>query len=145
MLENMALGWRIAKESDVRTLAQLNAQLIEDEGHPQARSIAELEARMRGWLDGEYEAVLFEDGGRPLAYVLYRDNEGRGIYVRQFFVARERRRQGIGRRAFALLLREVLPPDTRVVLDVLMANERALAFWQALGFCDYARMLERRG
>jgi GNAT superfamily N-acetyltransferase len=105
--------------------------------------LAELERRMRGWLSREYSAVLFEEGGERVAYALFRDDEGRGVHVRQFFVARDRRRSGVGRRAFELLVGEVLPPGTRLVVEVLARNGRALEFWKAVGFADYARTLER--
>ena len=98
---------------------------------------------MRGWLGGEYSAVLFELDGATVGYSLFRDDEGRGVYLRQFFVARERRREGIGRRAFELLATEALRPGTRIVIEVLCGNERALAFWSAVGFADYARTLVR--
>lgn len=122
----------------------MNAELIQDEGHANPMSLAELEARMRAWLSGEYAAVIFEEGEEPAAYALFRDNEGRGVLLRQFFVVRERRRRGIGRRAFQLLASEIVAPGTRLVVEVLSHNHRALAFWEAVGFADYARTLERR-
>lgn len=38
------------------------AQLIQDEGHRNRMTVAELEQRMRGWIAGEYRAVIFEAG-----------------------------------------------------------------------------------
>ena len=35
-------------------------------------TLPELEARMRGWLAGEYMCALFERAGRVVAYALYR-------------------------------------------------------------------------
>jgi GNAT superfamily N-acetyltransferase len=138
----MSIRWRVTERDDAALLAQMNQELIQDEASTNPMTLVELEVRMRGWLEGEYTAVLFEDEAQPVAYALYRDNEGRGIYLRQFFVARDRRRQGLGRRAMRLLLDEVLEPNTRVALDVLVANQRALSFWRALGFTDHALMLE---
>jgi GNAT superfamily N-acetyltransferase len=139
------MEWRTASASDVPLLADMNRQLREDEA-PQAEPLnVDFEQRMRGWLAGEYSAVLFEVDGRPVAYVLWRDNEGRGIYLRQFFVDRTQRRRGLGRQAVALLVREVLPPGTDITLEVLGQNPGGLAFWNALGFGDYARTLVRRG
>ena len=65
-------------------------------------TVLELEQRMREWLAGEYMAVLFEERGEVLAYALYREQPAE-IYLRQLFVTRGRRRQGIGRRAIQLL------------------------------------------
>ena len=85
-------------------LAQMNHQLIRDEGHRNRMSVDELEQRMRTWLRGEYHAVLFEDQQGAAGYALYKW-EPEWVYVRQFFVRPERRRQGIGRAAWVWLRR----------------------------------------
>ena len=36
-------------------------------------TVAQLEQRMNGWLDGEYRAVLYEDNGEVVAYALFRE------------------------------------------------------------------------
>jgi GNAT superfamily N-acetyltransferase len=136
-----ALTWRHASQTDIRLLAALNRQLIEDEGHRNAMSIAELGDRMRAFLAGEYRAVLFERDGRLVAYALWAQR-GDGLYLRQFFVVREARRDGIGRAAMAILRKDVWPQDMRLYLEVLTANQRGLAFWRSLGFADYAVTLE---
>jgi GNAT superfamily N-acetyltransferase len=136
-----ALTWRHASQTDIRLLAALNRQLIEDEGHRNAMSIAELADRMRAFLAGEYRAVLFERDGRLVAYALW-SQRGDGLYLRQFFVVREARRDGIGRAAMAILRKDVWPQDVRLYLEVLTANQRGLAFWRSLGFADYAVTLE---
>jgi predicted acetyltransferase len=107
--------------------------------------VEQLEDRMRGWLEGDYSAVLFELNDQVVAYALYRDNEGRGIYLRQFFVVSELRRRGLGRQAFQMLRNEALGSDIRIAVEVLHRNERALSFWRAVGFADYALTLELRG
>lgn len=138
-----SMRWRRATVGDAPLLADMNRQLREDEA-PLAEPLrVDFESRMLGWLSGEYSAVLFELNAVPVAYALWRDHEGRGVYLRQFFVARDRRRQGLGRRAIELLVSEVLPPGTDVTLEVLDQNPTGLAFWRALGFCSYARTLLR--
>jgi len=98
---------------------------------------------MRGWLKDEYRAVLFERAGRTVAYALYRvDRES--IHIRQFFVARNLRRQGIGREAMRLLLSKILPSDQDVTLEVLVHNSGAHQFWKSLGFADHVVTLELR-
>lgn len=67
------------------------------------------------------------------------------MYLRQFFIVRDRRRQGLGRNAFEMLCREILPPGTDITLEVLERNPAGLAFWQALEFGAYARTLVRKG
>ena len=136
------MNYRTATLADIETLAELNHQLIADEGADNPRSVAQLAERMAEWLEGRYRAVLFEEGGAPVAYALYRD-DGESIYLRQFFVTRERRRTGVGRDAITRLVNEVFPPGKRVVVEVLAKNARAMAFWHAMGFVDYFMTLER--
>jgi GNAT superfamily N-acetyltransferase len=135
------LQYRSATAADVALLAGMNRQLIEDEGHRNRMTIPELAERMGQWLATEYTAVMFEQHAMPVAYALFRP-EVASIYLRQFFVARQYRRQGIGRQAMQLLLTAVWPRGWRITLDVLVHNQRGRAFWHALGFQDYAITLE---
>jgi len=135
------MRFRVAADADVALLAELNHQLIADEGHRNAMTPPELEDRMRGWLHSAYRAIIFELAGQPVAYALYRDDPD-GIYLRQFFVARSQRGAGIGRTAIELLRAEIWPPGRRVTVEVLAANRRGYAFWTAMGFRDYAVTLE---
>ena len=54
---------------------------------------------MRGWLSTEYRAVSFRREAPVVAYALFRNDEWNRIYLRQFFVVRDARRQGVGRAA----------------------------------------------
>lgn len=136
------MNLRTATLADVDTLAELNHQLIADEGADNPMSVQQLAERMAEWLEGRYRAMLFEEEGAPVAYALYRD-DGESIYLRQFFVTRERRRAGVGREAIAHLVADVFPSGKRVVVEVLSKNARAMAFWHAMGFVDYFMTLER--
>jgi predicted acetyltransferase len=122
-------------------LARMNQQLIEDEGHRNAMHLSELETRMRSMLDGNYAATLFEIGEHVVAYALWRD-EPDWVYLRQFFVARDYRRRGIGAQAVRVLTDEVLPGEKRVRVNVLIGNQPGLEFWRAVGFADYLITLE---
>jgi GNAT superfamily N-acetyltransferase len=135
------MTFRHATLEDCALLAQLNRQLIDDEGHRNRMSVPELEQRMRGWLAGEYRGVIFEDGGEVVAYALFREQSD-DIYLRQLFVVRERRRQGIGRRAVEILRSQVWPATKRLTVDVLVANGKAVAFWRSVGYTDYCLTLE---
>ena len=133
---------RIAGTADLPVLAELNRQLIEEEGHSNPMSLAELEDRMRAWIPRAYTAVLFTEDDRVVGYALYRtDNEG--IFLRQFFICRDERGKGLGREAMDRLCRRVWPAGALVTLEALAANRAALAFWRALGFEDYAVTLRR--
>jgi GNAT superfamily N-acetyltransferase len=135
------MTFRPATPDDCPLLAGLNHQLIQDEGHRNKMTAPELEHRLRGWLSGEYRAVVFEDAGEVVAYGLYRE-EPDLIYLRQLFVVRHRRRQGLGRQAVEILRSQIWPKDKRLTVEVLVANQSGVAFWRSVGYTDYALSLE---
>ena len=135
------LSHRAATIADAPLLAELNHQLIHDEGHRNRMTVPELEERMRNWLATDYRAVLFARGESVAAYTLFRP-EGCAVYIRQFFVGREYRRSGMGRMAMQILLNNTLRDFQRVYLDVIIKNSAAHAFWKTVGFRDYAVTME---
>lgn len=135
------MTFRPAIPDDCALLAQLNHELIQDEGHRNRMTVPELEQRMRGWLAGEYRAVIYEDSGEVVGYALFRE-QPEEIYLRQLFVVRHRRSQGLGRQAVAILRSQVWPKTKRLTVDVLVTNRRAVAFWRAVGYMDYCLQLE---
>jgi GNAT superfamily N-acetyltransferase len=141
------LVFRIVTAADSPQLAIWNQQLIEDEGHDNAMSLDQLVERMRAWLTTKYQALVFEEANTPtpapVAYALFRVTP-EWIHLRQFFVARDHRRQGIGARAVALLRDTVFPPDVPVIVEAMAWNEAALSFWRAMGFADRYVGLESR-
>jgi GNAT superfamily N-acetyltransferase len=134
------LTFRYATIADGLLLAEMNLQLIRDEGHRNPMSLPELRQRMEGWLAGEYQAVVIEDN-EPSGYALFRLDEDQ-VYLRQFFVRRDRRRQGIGRSAIRWLTEHAWHDRPRIRVDVLIGNRAAIEFWRAVGFADYALSLE---
>lgn len=138
------MNYRFAAIDDCPLLGQLNFQLIHDEGHRNPMSPPELAARMERWLtSGEYKAVIFQKSGETVAYASFRQEDNQTIYLRQFFVHRERRCCGIGRQAISLLLNEILPKRARLTLEVLSVNPVGIEFWRSLGFISYAVVLEK--
>lgn len=135
------LRYRRATPADAAYLADMNRLLIQAEGHRNPMNPAELTQRMRNWLADEYEAILFRVDQEVVAYALYR-READHIYLRQFFVHRRHRRQGIGRRAIELLKSEIWPATRPIRVEVLVHNEPAREFWQAVGFAAYSIVLE---
>lgn len=136
------MEYRFATQADCTLLAEWNWQLIQDEGHRNPMTVAELRVRMENWLKSEYRAVIFStEQALPFAYALYR-NEPDHIYLRQFFVARDYRGRGMGKMAMQKLLSEVWPNQTRIRVEVLTRNAGALSFWRKIGFCDYSLCLE---
>jgi hypothetical protein len=87
------MEYHIATKTDAAAIAVMNAQLIKDEGHRNTMSVQELEARMAGWLAGEYSAVVLVESGSPVGYALFRE-EPEYIYLRQLFVHRDRGAKG---------------------------------------------------
>ncbi|MEW6754660.1 MAG: GNAT family N-acetyltransferase [Candidatus Latescibacterota bacterium] len=135
------MEYRFATESDLDLLAEYNHQLIRDEGHRSPMTVPELRARLSAWLRGEYQAVICASEGEPLAYALYRESATE-VCLRQLFVRRDLRRQGIGRQVVGILRSQVWPPHKRLTVEVLTVNAAALAFWRAVGFRDYSLTLE---
>jgi len=135
------MNFHRATLDDSALLAELNHQLIRDEGHRNSMTVPELELRMRGWLAAEYVAVIFEEDGEVVAYALYCE-QPEEIYLRQLFVTRNRRRMGLGRNAMEILRTKIWPAHKRLTVDVLVQNTTAIAFWRALGYKDYCLTLE---
>jgi ribosomal protein S18 acetylase RimI-like enzyme len=135
------MHYRRATVEDAQILGELNHLLIQDEGHRNPMKVSELVNRMRSWLKTEYQASIFEDNSGVVAYALYREEKDH-IYLRQFFVARQKRRGGIGRECVNILFSQIWPKDKRITLNVLCQNHGAIAFWRAVGFTDYCLTLE---
>src|SRR5438445_745727 len=126
------MRFRPATLDDCPLLAELNHQLIRDEGHRNRMTVRELEERMRAWLSGEYRAVIYEEESAVIAYALFRE-QPEEKYLRQLFVVRQRRRQGVGRKAVEILRSDIWPQSKRLTVDVLVTNKAALAFWRSVG------------
>ena len=135
------MNFQRATLNDCSLLAELNHQLIRDEGHRNKMMVPELEQRMKGWLASEYAAVLFENDGEVVAYALYRE-QPEEIYLRQLFVVRNRRRKGLGKEAVKILLSKIWPKNKRLTVEILVQNEASVAFWRAVGYKDYSLTLE---
>ena len=136
------MDFRYAEESDAAFLADINRQLIEDEWDGGGMSLRRLEERMLRWIrEDDYTAVLFLEEGATVAYSMVSVDED-SAYIRHFFVLKEHRGKGVGRRAIQVLLSRVIPPYARVTLDVLASNHTGHGFWQSQGFHDYAIRME---
>jgi GNAT superfamily N-acetyltransferase len=136
------MTYRLATQEDCRLLADLNQQLLQDERHRNRfMTLPQLEERMYRFLTGEYRGVIFEHAGEVVAYALFQEH-AEEIYLRQLFVARDRRRRGFGRQAVGLLRSDIWPRNKRLTVDVLVQNSVAVSFWRSVGFQDYLLGLE---
>ena len=137
------MNFRRATLKDAPLLGRLNVQLIEDEGHGSPLTVTQLTDRMRDWLATVYTGVIFEDERGVVAYAVYQEEVDQ-VYLRQFFVVREHRRQGVGRLAMHLLFRDIWPQRKRLTVSVLADNLPARAFWRSVGYSEYSLTLEIR-
>jgi len=126
------MTFRHATSADYALLADLNHQLIRDEGHRNRMTVPELDQRMRGWLSSEYAAAIFEDGKEVVAYALYREQAEESICGSSSSCATG------GGKASAVRLRDSayqsLGPAEAAHGDVLVQNAAAIAFWRAVGY-----------
>lgn len=124
---------RSADDADLEILADLNRQLIEDERHDRSAglSVEQLRTRMAEFIHSDYRAYLFERDSAVIGYALV-NHKSEPLYLRQFFICRQERRKGYGRRTFEQLLRVLDAPALDI--EVLAWNESGREFWRALGF-----------
>ncbi|MBQ4497818.1 MAG: GNAT family N-acetyltransferase [Spirochaetaceae bacterium] len=123
---------------DAEKLAELNKHLIKDEKSDNKMSLCELQDRMKSFLETDYTAYLFMEDNRIIGYALV-NTRAEPLYLRQFFIARNFRRNHKGRRAFELLLDEL--KTDKIDLEVLSWNEAGLKFWQSCGFAERSRYM----
>ena len=140
------MKYRFATLDDVSVLAVMNKQLTEDEQHRNRyKSEQWFKDRMVQFLNGDYTAVLFEKTA-IVAYALFRDHPDHDdtIYLRQIFVSREYRRQGIGREVMNILNNDIWPKGKRLTVEVLSHNDIARKFYQSVGYKEYCLELEMK-
>ncbi len=123
---------------DVSRLAVLNKQLIEDEQSNNPMTVQELEERMSGFLNSEYDAYLFLVEEEVVGYALVK-RTCKPLYLRQFLITREYRQRHYGTEAFHALLK-YLDVD-RMDIEVLPWNERGMRFWESCGFKEISRYM----
>ena len=126
---------------DIKQVAKWNVQLREDEAS-KPLSIEEASERYERWFREDlFQGAIFLIGNQAVGYVLYTnrpmDADIRGtdsVYVRQFFIVREARRQKLGTHAFNLFLKELVPSALRCSLQVRASNLFGQRFRESLGF-----------
>jgi len=124
--------------ADVPQLALLNKKLIDDEKSNNAMSIRELEERMHEFITTEYDAYFFMNQGTIVGYALVK-NTCNPLYLRQFLIVREYRKNHYGTQAFQSLMK-YLNVNT-IDIEVLPWNETGIRFWESLGFRELSRYM----
>jgi ribosomal protein S18 acetylase RimI-like enzyme len=139
------MKYRFAVDEDVPLLARMNRQLVEDEGHRNRfHTDSWFEDRMRDFINGNYRAILFEREERIVAYALFTDQTENSdtVYLRQIFVQRSCRRQGVGREVMRILMEEIWSEEKRITVGALQGNQTAIDFYRAIGFQPYSIEME---
>jgi len=141
---------KAASMDDVGLLAEMNKHLIEDEGSFNPMDREQLQHRMRNWLKTDWRADLLMHGEETAGYALYRFKENdyhpdiKEVYLRQYFIGREHRGNGLGLQGI-MLLRELRFRDVNAIeIDVLEANRIGKSFWLRAGFEPYSCNMKMR-
>lgn len=140
----MELELRRATSSDIDRLAEMNKQLIEDEGSMNPMNLDELKQRMYEWLHSSYFADLLISDQEVAGYALYTfransyDKNIQEVYLRQYFIGRTFRKQGLGLKGIGLLKEQRFKDMDTIEIDVLEANTAGKSFWVSAGFEPYA-------
>lgn len=139
------LRFRMATVADAAVLGAMNRQMILDEKNRNTMTVPQLIERMAGRIapghEEGYAAAVFELGGAAIGYVLFK-RLPEYVYIQQFYVRAENRRQGIGRAALAWLQENPWKGVQKLQLDVLVTNAAGAAFWHNVGFKDYCTTME---
>lgn len=124
--------------ADVTQLALLNKQLIDDEKSNNTMSIKELEERMHEFITTEYDAYFFIKQETVVGYALVK-NTCNPLYLRQFLIDREYRKNHYGTQAFHTLMGYL--NVNSIDIEVLPWNEPGIRFWGSLGFHEISRYM----
>ena len=145
----IGLAMRGHDATEYEELARMNKALIEDEKSRNPMSVDDLRARFARFVADEGWIVeVFTLEKRVVGFITYRYEpdpvapDGRSVYLRQFYIARDQRRRGLGIAAVDLFKSARLHAGERVVLEVLESNPGGRAFWQRAGFVPYAAIME---
>lgn len=126
-----------------KNLALLNAELIQDEKHENAMTLAELEHRMEAWLEsGEYQCHAILHRNLPVSYCIWRE-EGSHLHIRQIFTLRNYRKRGLATKLIDHI-QDTFAGKKPIRLEVLAHNKQAMKFYEKLGFTLYAHTFQRK-
>ncbi|WP_158630037.1 GNAT family N-acetyltransferase [Cohnella sp. AR92] len=144
----MSLLLRGVSEDDLDLLAEMNKQLIEDEGSSNPMNRQELKERMREWLRSSWNADLLVLGDEVVGYALYcykrnqHDPNRREVYLRQYFIKREFRQRGYGLLGIERLRESRFKGIDTIEIEVLDGNSTGKSFWQKAGFLPYSILMK---
>jgi len=108
-------------EANLPMLARMNKRLIEDEGSRNPMSVDELQQRMNGWLHGDWQVRLLLEEETVVGYAVYQFRKDEyfpdktAVYLRQFYIERDKRNKGLGSLAFKTLAQTHFPAGCTIV------------------------------
>jgi GNAT superfamily N-acetyltransferase len=98
---------------------------------------------------GAHQAELFvDDKDAIVGYAVHQfqkdiyDPHKVVVYLRQFYIERERRSKGLGSRAVKMLAQTRFPTDCTIEAEVLASNPRGAKFWSQVGFRPYCMTMK---
>lgn len=140
---------RAHKAEDFPLLARMNRELADDEGHRNPMTVAEMEQRFHRFVEEEGWSVdLFMLDDEIVGYATHRreadptNPRRQRVFLRQFYIVRHYRRDGMGQTAFSTLAATRFQGEDRVVLEVIENNPGGRVFWLRCGFTPYSSLLE---
>ena len=141
------MTFRFANSSDLPVVAQMNRELLQGERLASDLSECEVLDRLAKWMAEGHRIILFDLECQPVGYALFSFGERLGeqlVYLRHFFIRKEHRRKGYGRKAMEHLESEIWPRGVSVYVDTRAENRGALDFWKSLHFEVFSVTLARR-
>jgi ribosomal protein S18 acetylase RimI-like enzyme len=136
----MKIEFKKAEPIHSDILGKLNKKLIGDEGHSNPMTVDDLIERMFNFLSNKYSAYFILTDSQVAGYCLFRDDIDY-IYIRQLFVEKDKRNQGLGK-ACVRWLKDTHWTDRKIRIEVLSGNLDGIEFWRRIGFHDYCITME---
>lgn len=141
----MSISLRTVKEIEIHIIAEMNAQLIEDERSTNPMNREQLELRALDWLRADWNIDFICANNKIVGYALYQfkyqstqfNRNLKEVYLRQYFIRREERNKGYGIDGIKLLKEQRFNGIKTIIIDVLEANPKGRAFWEKAGFMPY--------
>jgi RimJ/RimL family protein N-acetyltransferase len=133
---------RRAEVHELPFLAQMNKQLIDDEGSPNPMNMEQLVERMRGWFFADWNIDMICNATEIVGYALYHFRELNEVYLRQYFIRSEFRNLGYGQEGMNQLRISRFQNIKTITIDVLESNPIGMNFWKKVGFIPYCTTMK---
>lgn len=140
----MTIAIRRADTADAAVLAQMNDRLVTDQGSASSWSPGKFQRRFEEWLrTGEWQVDVVVEDYQIVGYAVYQERrdyyyESKTVtYLRQFYIDRDHRGQGVGREALSVLVETRFRKGQSVAVDVVATNPGGHGFWSKMGFSPY--------